>query len=177
MEKSVAGRVVLSVCFLIVLASLVVVNLPESQLRRDLVRPARAIAIGTSLEQSWGVFAPDPRRQVIELEARLRFADGTTRVWHPPSSGRTWGAYRTYRWRKWIENARSDDNKALWAPTALFAARQLAHGGRFPVTVTLVRRWYDLPPPGGVHAHHSPWQEFSYYTVQLGRDFKPVENP
>src|SRR5438094_1905989 len=78
-EKSVAGRVVLSAAFVIVLASLVVVNLPESQLHRDLVRPARAIAIGTTLEQSWGVYAPDPRRQVIELEARLRFADGTTR--------------------------------------------------------------------------------------------------
>ena len=49
--------------------------------------------------------------------------------------------------------------------------------GQFPVTVTLVRRWYDLPPPGGVHAHHSPWQEFSYYTVQLGSDYKPVETP
>jgi len=177
LEKSIAGRVLLSVGVLIVVASLVIVNLPESQLRRDVVRPARAIAIGTSLEQSWGVFAPDPRRQVIELEARLRFADGTTRVWHPPSSGRSWGAYRTYRWRKWVENARSDDNKSLWEPTALFAARQFAHAGRFPVTVSLVRRWYDLAPPGAVHAGHAPWQEFSYYTVQLGSDFKPVETP
>ena len=32
--------------------------------------------IATGLDQNWGVFSPDPRRQSLDLVGRVRYADG-----------------------------------------------------------------------------------------------------
>src|SRR5207247_3327303 len=80
-ERSIAGRVVLSLAIPFVLLCLAIWNMPSSRLHDDLVKDFVRPAIGImGLEQNWAVFAPDPRRQVEFLEGRLTFADGTTRV-------------------------------------------------------------------------------------------------
>ena len=60
----------------------------------------RPFVEATGLDQNWGVFAPNPRRQGIELEARIVFADGTRAVWTHPKGDPVIHAYRTVRWRK-----------------------------------------------------------------------------
>lgn len=143
-------------------------------------RPERLAAVTseyvrvTGLHQVWQVFAPSPRDQVIALEARVRYADGRTTVWRPPSNGPLLGAYRDYRWRKYVEHAvRREPTRSpetwprLWEPLALYAAQQEQRPGTWPVRVTLVSRNTSLAPPDD-HGLAPPkvW-EGAYLTLAL----------
>ena len=165
-ESSAAGRFVISVVLILTLVTLVVWSAPDSRLRQRLFPTARAYLTVTGLEQSWETYSPDPRRQVLEFQARVEYADGTRQIWRVPRGGRVVGTYREYRWRKWVEHVRDDTMKDLWRPAAVYAARRGQRDGRMPVRVTLVRRWYDIPPPGAVD-RHPPWHEFAYYTLDI----------
>jgi hypothetical protein len=39
---------------------------------------------GLDLEQNWGVFAPDPRQETVDVLARVSFADGSQQTWQIP---------------------------------------------------------------------------------------------
>ena len=164
LERSAAGRRLISAFLTATLASILVTNLPSSELRKQASRLADPYLNATGLDQNWGVFAPDPRREVLALEGRVVYADGRSGVWRPPQSGPLIGAYRDYRWRKLLENAESDSYRELWRPTAAFAARELERdGGRSRVaSVSLVRRFYKLRPPGK-HPGRGPWHEVHYH--------------
>lgn len=165
-ERSPAGRALLSVLVLAILGGIAVWNLPHSELRARLVPVVEPYMHAAGLDQDWGVFAPDPRRITLELQARITYDDGTTETWLVPHGGRLLGAYRFYRWRKWIEYARGDAYEHLWRPTAEWVAREHATGARTPVEVVLVRRWYDIPPPGSGR-EPTPWNEFEYFTLEV----------
>lgn len=160
------GRTIISAFVLATLLAMGVAILPDSRLRELSFEAAGPYLTATGLEQSWSMFAPEPRRSSIDLEARVRFEDGTSAIWRPPAGNDVTGATWDYRWRKWMENAIQDANAdVLWRPAALFAARDLSGGGAKPVSVTLVRRWRDLPPPG---AAGSPrWKRYSFYELSL----------
>jgi hypothetical protein len=163
-ESTAAGRAAISAFIAVSLVFVAAVNLPRSSLRHDLLTPGQPYLNALGLDQRWDVFAPEPRKQVIDLVARVTFADGSQASWHLPYRGALIGAYSDYRWRKWLENEIPDADRRLWRPMALFAARHVAAGGRRPVRVTLVRRWYDLRPPG-TKPDRGPWKSFAYYTV------------
>lgn len=165
-EGAPVGRGVISAFVVVTIASLVVWNLPESQLQRDLAPTARAYVNTVGLDQNWGIFAPDPRREVLALEARLTYLGGRTETWHPPTSGNFVGAYREYRWRKWVEHARLDARSELWEPLARYVARHHRHGDGL-IAVTLVRRWYEVPPPGPGAGDRPAEQEFAFYSLTI----------
>lgn len=147
-EASRYGRAAISAFVAATVLSLVVWNLPESELRSRAF-PVVETYIGlTGLGQNWGVFAPDPRRETISLAARARYADGREEILEFPSGDPVIGAYWDYRWLKWGEWASSTAHQELWQPTAAWFARKAAEGGEEPTTVTLVRRSYPLFPPG-----------------------------
>jgi hypothetical protein len=166
LESSVAGRAAISVFLLFTVFSLVVWNLPSSEIKRRAFKVVRPYITATSLDQNWGVFAPDPRRISIDIQARVRYADGTSETIDVPRGNDVYGAYWDYRWWKWAEWIRQDAQKDLWKPAALWFARKASTDGRKPTRVVLVRRWYDLRPPGPGPSR-GPWHEFAFYTLTI----------
>jgi hypothetical protein len=166
LESSRAGRAAISVFILVTIVSVVVWNLPSSTLKDEALRLTGPYIRATGLNQNWGVFSPDPRRHSMFLFARVRYADGSEELLSPPRGGRLVGGYWDYRWRKWAEWASTDEHSDLWEPAAGWFARRARAQGREPVTVTLVRRWRDLLPPGPGPSR-GEWQEYPFYTYEV----------
>jgi hypothetical protein len=156
-ESSTVGRVLISVFVLATLLAIVVWNLPDSKLRRQGLHAARPYVKALGLDQNWAVFAPDPRAHTIALEARLTYADGSTRTWRLPASDDVIGSYWDYRWLKWAEWTIVGRSPNLPQWTAEFVVRRELGAGRHPRRIRLVSRWRELyaPPDGGM----SPWSE------------------
>jgi hypothetical protein len=168
LESKPAGRLLISAFLVVTLAAVCATNLPESRLRRDALGPAKPFLNATGLDQDWRVFAPDPRQTSLRLEARVRYEDGGVATWRPPAGGDLVGAYWDYRWRKWLENAIQDANrKVLWNPAASFVAREMARPGDAPTSVTLIRRWQDLRPPGASGAAARAWKRYAFYSLDV----------
>jgi hypothetical protein len=175
-----AGRALLSVAIVVLLGALVGWNLPpgagpssgESAFKRDMLAVGTPVINALGLDQNWSVFAP-PRLQVITLSAKIRYADGSTVVWRAPvSTGALFGEYRDNRWGKYVESAIMDANSGvLWQPLAAWVARTHASRGHRILSVTLVRRFYDLYPETGVRGSVSrgPWISVSYFVYLLPR--------
>lgn len=163
-EASQAGRALLSVLLVAVLASVVVVNLPDSKLRMKASKAADPLVNALGLTQNWNVFAPDPRRQSIGLEARVTFADGSRTIWRPYEGGDLVASYRDYRWGKYVENVRQDRNRRLWPGLAAWVARRAEDDEDRKVTrVVLIRRWRDVLPPGA-GSSQGPSHSYLFYT-------------
>ncbi len=165
-ESDVTGRAIISAVIIFILASLVAANIPGSFLQRKLNAIVEPVRDGVGLDQTWSVFAPEPRRQTFALAAQISYNDGTTETWRVPTGDPFIAEYRVYHWQKWSEYARADDTQWLWEPFAAWVAR--THNGpvRHPVEVTLVRSWYDLNPPGS-HPSHGPWNEYTYFSLAI----------
>jgi len=152
-ERTPLGRIVISIFLLVTLVTLVTANLPDSRLQEVLLKRNHYYLYGVALDQAWGVFAPDPRRQTIDVSADVRFADGSHATWHVPRRDPVIGEYTDYRWLQWAEYGSSQVHQELWKPVALYVARQYASPTRRPVEVALSNRWHDLAPPGQIPDH------------------------
>ncbi len=162
-ERSPAGRLVISAAIVLVLLVQVATHLPPSALDRALAPTANRVIRMLGIEQAWGVFAPDPRATSLELEARVTFADGSTATWEVPQGPVVGANLRYYRWRKWLERIRSDDFRGLWRPTAAWVA-SLYDDAPSPVAqVQLVRRFHE----NAIAGDQPPWQEHVFYTLDL----------
>ena len=138
-------------------------NMPGSPIRDELStlwRPAETIG----LVQDWSVFSPNPRSQSIDVRARLEFDDGSIEVWDVPEFDPVIGAFREYRWHKWQERVRLDDQEASWRPTAEWIAGRRTRDGVQPVRITLIRRWIDhLPLTSSGAIDDGGWNEFEFF--------------
>jgi hypothetical protein len=135
------GRLLLSLVIALLLACMVIENLPASSLRDAAEPTAARVLAATGVEQQWDIFAPDPRSVSIQLEARVLFRDGSRTTWRPPRGDALTGAYWDYHWGKLAEHAafdRGPEPDALRDGLARFAARQVDAPGRAPSQVTLV---------------------------------------
>ena len=135
------GRVLLSVGIALLLACMVIENLPASSLREAGEPAAARVLAATGVEQQWAIFAPDPRSVSIALEARVQFRDGSRATWRPRRGDALTGAYWDYHWGKLIEHATFDEGAnadALRDGIARFATRHVGAPGREPAGVTLV---------------------------------------
>ena len=56
-ERSVIGQVILSVGVVFVLITIVVINMPDSHLRRDASKVTAPFADAVGLQQDWGIFS------------------------------------------------------------------------------------------------------------------------
>ena len=159
-ERSVTGRVVISVAIVLVLLAGVATHLPPgSALHRSLDDRANTAIRLVASEQQWAVFAPDPRSTSLGIEARVTFEDGTTEVWHLPEGPRVGTNLRYYRWRKWLERVRSDDLRILWEPTARWIASEYDDRPSPVARVQLVR----LAHPNSLEGEPAAYDEFVYY--------------
>ena len=165
-ERSTIGQVLISAVIVLVLACEVGTHLPPSALRDAVSEPADQIVRLLGSEQAWGVFAPNPRSTSIELEARVTFADGSRTTWTLPTGPALGANLRYYRWRKWLERVRADDHRSLWEPTARWIAGLYEDEPSDVVQVELVRRFHE----NVVEGPQPPWQEFTYYRLDLEED-------
>lgn len=148
-EGSTPGRVVISLAIMIVLVAVLVTNLPaNSSLRQSLAPRTQPILNAIGLDQNWGVFAPDPRRQVLDLRATINFPDGSSETWRFPVRDDLVGSYSDYRWQKLMENVINDNGGPLAVGAAIWIAREQRSRPERPTSVTLTKRVAELPPPG-----------------------------
>jgi hypothetical protein len=173
LESSRAGRLLISAFLAATLAGTLVANMPAGDLQREASKVTNPYMVAAGLDQSWTMFSPFPRTQILELEARVRYADGSVGVWRPPSDGALFGSYRDSRWRKFAEHAvlrepgSADGWPALWEPLARHVARTQQGGTAPVVSVTLVKRFADNLPPGQAGPGRTPFREQPYYTLEL----------
>jgi len=162
-ERSLAGRVVISVGIVLLLLAQVATHLPEESALHDTVgdRADAAVRLVAS-EQQWGVFAPDPRMTSLRIEGRITYEDGSTDVWHLPEGARIGANLRFYRWRKWLERVRSDDYRGLWAPTARWLADEHSDGPSPVAKVELVRMFHE----NSLQGDPLPYRELVYFTYE-----------
>jgi hypothetical protein len=117
------------------------------------------------LQQSWGVFAPEPEHREVVFDAVVTFADGSQAKWRIPRTSAVF-PYPSHRWELWQDRIVSDDFSAWWERTARWIAGQQMGPGRDPVRVVLRRRWSDLPPPG-FDPKLRQWNDFEFYSLNL----------
>ena len=165
-ERSHAGRVVISVLLVVFLVVLVIMNAQQSAVRKEVLGVATPALNATGLDQGWGVFAPDPRNMSIEFVARVHYVDGTTETWTLPEGGPLLGDYWDYRWRKYLEYLVQDN----WAHQtrrqfSAYIARQVHGDGRLPKRIVLVRRLRSIRP--GESPPMSAPREQAYYVHRV----------
>ncbi len=165
-ERSRAGQIVIAVAVTVVLLAEVGTHLPGSSFQRAVSHRAGLVAQWTASEQTWAVFAPDPRTTSLGLEAEVTFADGTSARWTLPDGPIVGANLRYYRWRKWLESVRADARWPLWEPTARWIASEYGDRGVAVVRVDLVRYFHEDVTVGPT----PPWQTYTYYTLHLDPD-------
>jgi len=165
LESSSRGRAVISLFVIVVVASIVASSMisvwPKgSPLRHDL-----ALLALVGLDQRWDIFAPDPRRRVVDVRARISYADGRVETWRPPQGPPVVGGYWDGRWRKWMDSAMVFGPRSeLWPGLATWLARERGESGRQPVRVTVVGRYYDQRRPGATPLG-GPWRNLVVYSL------------
>jgi hypothetical protein len=166
-ERSPFGRGVLSVLIVITLLAIVAINLPNSDLRTIAMRPGQPYLNALGLDQAWGVFAPDPRRAVIDVSAYVSYDDRKVAHWSIPRNGALLGSYTDYRWGKWEEFLiQPGVGSSLWRPAAEWAASREVRPGHSIKRVVLVERYRQLAPPG-VKPSIGPTRQKVFYTLSL----------
>ena len=164
-EESGLGRGVISLVLAITLVTIIVWVLPSSVLRSTLQPIVAPYALAAGLNQSWHLFAPNPRQTSREVYARIEYDDGSTSRWELPG-GRVIGPYRSYRWRKWADELRLDRSSEMWERAARYLAGLHATDGKTPIRVTLVRRWAPVPELGSGDV--AEWNEHDFYVYDAG---------
>ena len=149
-ERSRVGQAAISVGIVLVLFAVLVTNLPStSASRKRLIGTTQPILNVIGLDQNWGVFAPDPRRESLQLRARISYPDGGTEIWEPPDRDPVIGTYSDYRWRKLMENVLGEDGEGLLSRRlAVWVARTQRKRRALPSSVTLLRNAAPNQPPG-----------------------------
>jgi hypothetical protein len=165
-ERSGWGRALISALIVVTLAFAVVENMPQSRLRREVLKLGQPYLNAIGLDQRWALFAPEPRRRSIALRALVQYADGTAETWRVPHGGALIGGYWDYHWQKWVEWVLDAGHGQLWRPAALFIARDMRRPDRRVVRVTLIRLT-SLNNPPGVRPDHQPIVAVPYYTLSI----------
>jgi hypothetical protein len=169
-----ARRLVITAFIVVVLASIAVSNMPDGRAYSAAYPVAEPFLVATGLDQRWRIFAPNPRSEILYLEARVRRADGSVSIWRPPTSNPFIGSYRDSHWRKFVEHAVllpdgpfSYGTPYLWRTIALYVARLEGQHGSRPVSVTLISRTATEIPPGKGPPYVTPFHSTPYYTLAL----------
>jgi hypothetical protein len=157
LEASSSGRLLLSILLALTVGSIVVWNLPESEIRQLAEPVVEPYVNAAGLDQRWNLFAPNPPRRTYEVVARIEYVDGSGALWKSP---------RNDRWRKWLGVIRNERSRRLWEPTAAWIAGHHDDGGRRTARVELIVRARDLPPPGS-DLPDQAWEEEVLFTYEV----------
>jgi hypothetical protein len=159
-----AKRSAISAFLILHISAVVLTNLPGCAVRRSLSRVwMDAYLLPTGLWQVWGMFAPEPAKDTVTLEAVIRDSRGLVRnyVFPRQMDESVWNCFfGGYRHAKYAHNLSMTDSVA----TREFAARFVARAAKlkpedFPADVQLVYQVWPTPPldPKPDQAPVSPW--------------------
>jgi hypothetical protein len=166
LESSPLGRGLISGMILFVAVVLIGANLPDAPIKERINRVVHPMRDLVGLDQYWGVFAPNPRGETWAVHARIRYGDGSVASWSPPTADAFIGEYRSHRWVKYAENVFQMKHQVTWPDLALWLVRTYDRPEHHPVQIELIRRWYDLNPPGS-KVMRGPWQERTFYVLPV----------
>jgi hypothetical protein len=164
LEQNPSVQGALTVVMAVVVAALVLWNLPPGKPRAATRPTSGTLVQGLALEQDWALFAPDPRSYSVGVYATITHRDGRVEKWVPPHNGLLLSPYRNYRWQKYVERLRGDDYGNLWEPTARWLARE--HGGSDVTKVVLTRTFQEAKVPG-TNGPRAALGRFDFYTLDL----------
>lgn len=146
-ERSPLGQGVISALVIFVVLIGVVWNLPDSPLRAVFVANVQPVANAAGLDQGWGVFAPNPPRQLTYLTVTVTTVSARTFTWKRPATDPVLRHYWVYRWRKLDENL--ERTQGIRKQFADWVAGQLTTPQDPPARVKMTARLVALVPPGG----------------------------
>jgi hypothetical protein len=142
---------------IVLVGSMTVSALPDSDLREAMRIVERPVTDVTGLSQNWALFAPVPRSTFLRLRAEIERADGTVQEWTPPVGDRLVGVYRTYRWRKWANGVVVPSASRLHRGATTYLRARFGDEGAPITEVRLYRGQFQQEPPGsGVPADRTP---------------------
>jgi hypothetical protein len=137
------------------LLAIVVWNMPGSYLQGEIKARMTRYMMYVSLDQAWGMFAPEPGRENTYMQARITLADGE-RVYRPIGRQDNLNplARLIYeRERKMTENLYNTGvGTPYYNQMALWALRKVKTDPKNPpVKVEITRHWSIIPPlPEGI---------------------------
>ncbi|WP_156662612.1 hypothetical protein [Mycobacterium sp. 1274761.0] len=135
-----------SAMIVVILAVVVLFNLPASAITRAMAPVVNSIALPLGLDQNWALFAPRPPTRQDNVEVHVWMASGATRTWTLPKADPVFGVPAAHRWRKLKETLVTTPN--LRPDFVHWAVRSLTPAGDRPVYVEMVLRTVGMPPPG-----------------------------
>jgi hypothetical protein len=142
---------VISVLVTLHLAALAIVNMPQCPLRECCADWAAAYVLPTGLWQDWYMFAPDPGKVTIRLEALVADSAGKVSRFPFPCIGdlSVLAKMPAYRHAKYAANMSLPSCKAQREFAARHVVRTLnPPASAYPLKVQLYYKSWKIPPPG-----------------------------
>jgi hypothetical protein len=143
---------------------------PVVALPRDIIRPYFRWA---GLFQSWDMFAPIPKRANVYIEARLRYRDGSEKIWPFPRMEQMSLKQTLFkeRYRKFADSLQRDELDDLLVDAARHIARLNSTPDHPVKTVILIQQTsFNVPGPDGADVPE-PWRAH----ILLGYGVRPED--
>jgi hypothetical protein len=144
-------RLAISAFLAIHLLAVGVINLPQSALRQRLFVPVIHYLLPIGLDQSWGMFAPNPVLHAMTMEVMTVDKNGLQRMFAFPkmTDFSVWRAIPRVRHSKFTSNCGLETNVSYREFAVRYAIRQLKiPADAFPVNAELFYQVRETPPPG-----------------------------
>jgi hypothetical protein len=152
-------RLAISAFVTLHVAALVIWNLPACAIRQRCEVAAGYYLLPTGLWQYWGMFAPDPVRDTLRLEALVLDRRGILRSFAFPrvSDHSPWQGWWVFRHSKYAANMASPESVAQREFAARYVIRRMGLSpADFPVEVQLVYQVEAAPPVGSPRSDPPP---------------------
>jgi len=133
------------------LLALILWTIPPCQIKERFIKPYHYYMLPLGLWQWWAIFAPDPIRETMVLDAEVVDCKGMRYMHEFPRIGELswWNKIPRYRQPKFTSNMSSDEYVTARRFTARHAVRRLGLGPEsFPVWVSLYYQIKPSPLPG-----------------------------
>lgn len=137
------------------LSGLALWTMPNCAIKAQCIGPFHYYMLPLGLWQWWAIFAPDPLRQSIVLDAEVIDARGMRYTYEFTRLGDLpwWQKWPRYRNCKFTANMLANEYKGQRVSTARHAVRELIKEHRlgdeaFPLAVCLYIEAKEAPPPG-----------------------------
>lgn len=174
-----ARKSLISMFIIFIFLTMVRIHLPlEKKFFSTLYRPIDSYLSFFSLYQDWMMFAPDPGRLNVTIDAQVEFDDGSIESFSFPDSKKL-SLNEKYmygeKFRKIMsEGIRKEENSYLWKDTAKFVLRNLKNQNfeKIPLRVHLERSWDEIPDVSDSFRKHADIfpknNKFRFYTFEVG---------
>jgi hypothetical protein len=146
-----ARRLLISAFVIFHVSALAVWTLPQCYIKDKLQKPYSYYVVPLGMWQWWAIFAPDPVRDTVVMDAEVIDAKGIRHIYEFPRLADLpwWKKVGHYRQPKFTGNMSVDEYARQRQFTARHAVRQLGlEPEAFPLWVSLYYQIKASPPPG-----------------------------